>query len=59
MIQRGDGAGFAIESVTKSFGRDLDGDNPVEPRVASLPHFAHPSRTDGREDFVRAEFITC
>jgi hypothetical protein len=43
MIERGYGAGFAIESLTESCGGSFDGDRAVEPRVADLPHFAHPS----------------
>jgi len=36
----------------------LDGDGPVEPRIASLVHLAHPARPDGREDLVWAELVT-
>jgi len=57
MIQRGDGSGFAPKSITELFGRSLDCDDAVEAGVASLPHFAHPTGADGREDFVGAEFV--
>src|SRR5712692_6127038 len=55
MIQRGDSAGLALEALAKLFGADLDGDHPVEPRVARFVHFAHAARANGRKDLVRAE----
>jgi hypothetical protein len=30
---------------------------PIQPGVMRAIHFAHPAFTDGREDFIRAEFI--
>jgi hypothetical protein len=56
-----DRARFAIEAraelrVRGQRGRqDLDGDGPVEPRVAGLVDFAHAARANGAEDFVRTE----
>jgi hypothetical protein len=40
-----------------AFRQDLDGDCAAKPRVARLIHLAHASRTEGPEDFVRAEFV--
>ncbi|HTB13421.1 MAG TPA: hypothetical protein VK752_17690 [Bryobacteraceae bacterium] len=57
MIQRGDGAGFALKSFSEFFGGNFDGDDSVESGVAGFPHFAHPAGADGRENFVRAEFV--
>ena len=36
-------------------GQDLDGDGAVEARVAGAVHLAHASRSEGRNDLVRAE----
>jgi hypothetical protein len=57
MIQRRDGAGFALKSFAEFLRRSFDGDNPVEPHIASLPDLAHASCADGREDFVGPEFV--
>jgi hypothetical protein len=54
MLQAGDGAGLAFEAsaqivpVGDELREDFDGDGAVEPRVASLPHFAHPARAERR-----------
>ena len=37
-------------------GKNLDGDDSIEARIAGFVHLAHPARTDGGEDFVRTEF---
>jgi hypothetical protein len=37
-------------------GKDLDRHGPIEPRVASPIHLAHPPGSELRLDFVWAEF---
>jgi hypothetical protein len=54
MIQRGDGARFALEALGEGFFRELDGDGTVEASVASLVHFAHAARANGRNNLVRS-----
>jgi hypothetical protein len=34
----------------------LDRDIPLQPGIMSAIHFAHAAFTDGRKDFIRAEF---
>ena len=61
MVQRGDRAGFALESLpavvgaSQLTGQDLEGDEPIQPRIASLVDLAHPARAEQPEDFVGAE----
>ena len=58
MVQAGDGFRFAVESfaqfrmVGEVVGKNLDGDDSIEARVASFVNLAHSARTDGGEDFV-------
>ena len=58
MIQRRHGASFALETLAELFVRNLDCDDSIEPRVARLVHFTHATRADGRNNFVRAEFVS-
>ena len=37
--------------------RDLDGDVAPQARIVGAIHFAHSAGADGREDFVRPEFV--
>ena len=59
-----DRARFAIEPFAEQGiggergGEDLDGDGPVEPRVAGSIDLAHAARADRRDDLVRAEACT-
>jgi hypothetical protein len=55
VIQRCNGYGFLLESFAVLFFDRLDRNDTAEARVPRLPHFAHSSRADLREDFVRAE----
>src|SRR5438309_1005964 len=61
MIQLRDGASFALEAgLQVEVGSDrrmegFDGDNAIEPDVASAVDFSHTAGANGREDFVRAE----
>jgi hypothetical protein len=60
MIQRGDGAGFALEALAalrvggKIRGKDFDGDVAAEARIARAIDFAHTAGAEGRDDFVGA-----
>jgi hypothetical protein len=59
--ERGDGLRLAFESllerrISREMRRkNLDRDLAVEPRVARLVDFSHPSRTERRKDLIRAE----
>ncbi|OFW47357.1 MAG: hypothetical protein A3J29_23325 [Acidobacteria bacterium RIFCSPLOWO2_12_FULL_67_14b] len=55
MVQRGDGAGLALEAGDVARLRALDGDRPVQAGVAGGPDFAHPALADERDDLVGAE----
>ena len=59
MIQRGDRAGFLLETRGVLALQPLDGDDAIQARVARLPHFAHAARAEGGEDLVGAEFCAC
>ena len=41
MVQRGDGARFALESFAETPLSDFDGNDAIEASIASFPHFAH------------------
>ena len=64
MIQRGNGAGFAFESLAQILPlgdvlrQNLDGDDAVEPGVARLPHLPHAAGAKGGEDLIWAEART-
>src|SRR5439155_23089118 len=61
MIEGGDCAGFAIESiaelrVARQPGRqDFNRDDAIQARIAGAIDFAHPAGPNGRKDLVRAE----
>src|SRR5439155_16093749 len=46
---------FELRVPSERVAQDLDGDGPVEPRVARLVDFAHAPRAEPREDLVGAE----
>ena len=48
--------GEPVGIVRERVRQDLQRDIAIELRVPRTEHFAHPSRADGREDFVWAEF---
>jgi hypothetical protein len=50
-------AGSQIFTLGDVFRQDLDGDGAVEPCVAGLVHLTHAAGANGREDFVRPEFV--
>lgn len=51
------GAGKDVVTMGDMFGEDLDGDGAVEAGVAGFVDFAYAAGTDGRNDFVGAEFV--
>ena len=62
MGNAGDGARFATKPFDPAAGRlqelareQLDGDRPIEPRIACPIHFAHPAGTERRQDLERAK----
>jgi hypothetical protein len=58
MIQLRDGARLALEPVAEVFPGDFDGDDAIQPSVASFIDFAHPARANGRKNLVRPEALT-
>jgi hypothetical protein len=56
MIQRRNRPSLAREALAELGFGGLDGDDAVEPGVASLPHLSHAPRADLREDLVGPEF---
>src|SRR5258708_35674236 len=63
MIERRGGARLTLEAFPRSLGckglrQHFYGYVTVEPHVARLVNFPHSARTDGRNDLVRAEFVT-
>src|SRR5258708_4593947 len=65
MIQAGNRFCFALEAlaqfraVGKMSGKNLDGNDAIEPRVPRAIHLAHPARTNRGENFVGAEPSSC
>src|SRR5262249_43716397 len=58
MIQRGDGARFALETFGKLLAGNLDSDDAVEARVAGFVYFPHAARSDRRDDLVGSEVLS-
>ena len=64
MIQRGDGAGFALEALLefrikgKMSGENLDGDDAVEAGVGGTIDLTHAASSQRRSDLIRPEFHT-
>ena len=61
VIERRDGARFLQQSLapsgflSQSSRKDLQGDVPLQPRIARAVYLAHAARADGVEDLVRAK----
>ncbi|MGC9987794.1 MAG: hypothetical protein ABSC07_04325 [Terriglobales bacterium] len=59
MVQRRDGAGFAVETllsvgiVRKMTGQDLNGDGAIEASVLGAVYLAHTAGADRRLHFIR------
>jgi len=46
---------FALEALGEPLVRNLDGDDAIQPRVASLVDFSHTAGAQGRGDLVGAQ----
>jgi len=57
MVQRRHRTSFALEPLTELCLRRLERNDAVEAGVEGLVDLAHATSPDGREDFVRAEFV--
>jgi hypothetical protein len=61
MIEARDAAGFAVESIAKlrvggeHIGQDLDGHDPIQPRITRAIDFTHPARANRGDDIVWTE----
>jgi hypothetical protein len=55
VVQRGDGAGLALESLGELLLQDLDGDDAIEAGIAGLVDVAHATGADGGENFVGSQ----
>jgi len=55
VIEGRDRARFLLKASHVAGAQPLDCDQPVQPRVTRLPHLAHSSCADVREDFVRTD----
>jgi hypothetical protein len=63
MIERGDRLCFAFEPLSQFrvgcvFGKNLDGNRSIQPRVSRPVHLTHPTGADRREDFVRTKQLS-
>ena len=54
MVERGDGAGFALEALTESSWRNLMATTRLR-RVSRALDFAHTAGADSGENFVWSE----
>src|SRR5262249_18909273 len=57
VIQRGDGARFALEAFGKLLAGNLDSDHAVEAAVAGVVDLPHAARADRRDDLVGSEAV--
>ena len=57
VIQRRDGLRFTSEAFAELRGGDFDRNVAIQSRISGPIHLTHASSTDGRKDFVRAEFV--
>ena len=57
MVEGGHRSRFAKEAVGKLVRAELDRQIATQPCVPRLPHFANAAFADGRDKFIRAEFI--
>jgi len=58
MIQRRNGIGFTLESLTELLLETFSATNAIQSRIAGLGDVAHAGRIDRREDLVRPELVT-
>src|ERR1700677_4672918 len=59
MIQRRNRAGLSLKAIGELLGRNLDGDVAIQSWVARLPHLAHATLAETRDDLVRSEARGC
>lgn len=57
MIQRRDRLGFLLEARGVASPQPLDRHGAIQPRVEGLPHLAHPTGAQWREDLIGAEYV--
>ena len=57
MIQRRDRLGFLLEARGVASPQPLDRHGAIQPRVVGLPHLAHPTGAQWREDLIGAEYV--
>ena len=57
MIQRGDGLRLTLEAFRKLSGGDFDRDVALQTQVAGSVYLSHATGSDGRQDFIRPEFV--
>ena len=55
MIEGSQRTCFVLEALGELLLGKLESDDPVEPRVASLIHLTHATRTDGCDDLIRTK----
>jgi hypothetical protein len=53
MVERGNCTRFLFESRNVRRAHALDGDDAIEPRVASFPDLAHAAAAERLEDLIR------
>src|SRR5437867_6461769 len=58
MIERGDGAGLALEPVGERPPRNLDGDRASEARIACAIHLSHAARAQRSLDLIRSQTLS-
>jgi hypothetical protein len=63
MIESCDGLRFTFEPLSQfragcMFGKNLDGNRSIQPRVSRPVHFSHSPRADLREDFMGTEQLS-
>ena len=57
MIERRNGLRLALEAFAELRCGDFDRNITTDAGIARFPHLSHSTLADGREDFVRAEFV--
>ena len=55
MVQGGHRVRLALEALRELLFGNLDGDDAIQSRVASLIDLSHPARAQGRSDLVRTQ----
>jgi hypothetical protein len=58
VIERRDSTGLLFETWAVAIGKLLDGDQPIESRIACLPDLTHATGAKRGHKFVWAESVT-